>query len=184
MSGETEKNISSWTVDSLKELYDQRFSEIDKRYEQRFDAQEKAVEAALKAAKEAVNKAETAIGERLKLLNEFRQQSADRDAEFIPRREVEQALEGQKIKDHAISEKIDSLQARMERNEGRSSMAYPAFEKLMQDTAVLTQARSEGSGEKSGRVSQQQMLMMIVSLVGSLILIGGVVIAIAFAIRR
>ena len=41
-----------------------------------------------------------------------------------------------------------------------------------------------GGGEKSGRLSSQQFLMMIVSLIGSLILIGGTVTAIAFAIRR
>src|SRR5688572_16340560 len=103
MSGETEKQVSGWTVDTLKEHLEAVISGNDARYNQRFDAQEKAVSAALAAAKEAVSKAETAIGERLKLLNEFRQQSADRDQTMIQRKEVEAMLNG-------ITEKIGDLQ--------------------------------------------------------------------------
>lgn len=53
MSGETEQNISGWTVDTLKEYVGQRFAD-----------QDKAVQAALLAAKEAVLKAEAASEKR------------------------------------------------------------------------------------------------------------------------
>lgn len=176
MSGETEKSVSGWTVDTLRHHILDLQDAANKRYEQRFDAQEKAVSAALAAAKEAVSKAETAIGERLKLLNEFRQQSADRDQQMISRVEVEAMFK-------ATTEKISDLQARMDRGEGRSAIAYPAFEKLINDTASLTQSRSERAGERGGKLSQQQMMMMIVSLIVAMFVIGGFVVGIAYAIR-
>lgn len=49
MSGETEKDISAWTIDSLRYHLEQIAADLDKRYEQRFAAQEKAVENALAA---------------------------------------------------------------------------------------------------------------------------------------
>jgi hypothetical protein len=55
----------------LKEYVDLRIEEQDRRVEQ---AQE--------SARAAINKSEDAISERLALLNEFREQSADRDANF------------------------------------------------------------------------------------------------------
>jgi ribosomal protein L29 len=55
---------------------------------------------------------------------------------------------------------------------------------IRSELATLKENQAAGGGEKSGRLSSQQFLMMIVSLVGSLILIGGTVTAIAFAIRR
>lgn len=51
----------TWTIDTLKEHLEQRFSDSDK-----------AVQAALQAAKEAVIKAETAADKRFELLNELR----------------------------------------------------------------------------------------------------------------
>lgn len=61
MSGETARQESGWTVDTLKQHYDQRFIDLDV-----------AVQAALKAAEKAVTKAETAADKRFELLNELR----------------------------------------------------------------------------------------------------------------
>jgi hypothetical protein len=90
VSGETESQVSGWTVDTLqsrmirevvvlRELIDER----DLRYQQRYDASQKAldaallsadraVQAALQAAKEAVTKAELSADKRFELLNELR----------------------------------------------------------------------------------------------------------------
>ena len=90
MSGETEAQVSGWTIDTLhtrmmrelamvRDLMDER----DIRYQQRYDASQKAldaallsadraVQAALQAAKEAVTKAELSADKRFELLNELR----------------------------------------------------------------------------------------------------------------
>jgi predicted mannosyl-3-phosphoglycerate phosphatase (HAD superfamily) len=71
VSGETEANISGWTVDTLHSHVLAMLREKDLRDAQRFEArqlalrdalvgQEKAVNAALQAAQQAVQKAETA----------------------------------------------------------------------------------------------------------------------------
>lgn len=47
MSGETEQQVSGWTVDTVKELMATLIHESDRRYEQRFEAQENATALAL-----------------------------------------------------------------------------------------------------------------------------------------
>lgn len=101
MSGETKGNISSWTVDTLKEYTEQRFTD-----------QDKAVQAALLAAKEAVIKAEVATEKRFEATNEFRGQLADQTATLLPRSEYDSNHK-------ALEDKIDALTDRMNRNEGR-----------------------------------------------------------------
>lgn len=103
MSGETEKQVSGWTVDTLKEYTEQRFTD-----------QDKAVQAALLAAKEAVIKAETATEKRFEATNEFRGQLADQTATLLPRAEY--------TSNHkALEDKIDALTDRMNRTDGITS---------------------------------------------------------------
>ena len=52
MSGETEKNISGWTVDTLKEYLESLIRGNDIRYDQRFAAQEAATKYAQEKANE------------------------------------------------------------------------------------------------------------------------------------
>lgn len=91
--------MGSWTFRTLKEHFDQRFTD-----------QDKAVSAALQAAEKAVGKAEAAAEKRFDAVNEFRGMVTDRDQFFV-----------QKAEHHALEEKVDSLSARMDRNEGRGS---------------------------------------------------------------
>jgi hypothetical protein len=95
MSGEIEKNISGWTVDTLKEYLESRIDANDTRYDQRFQAQEAA-----------------GLYQR-EITNEFRGQLGDQAEKFITRAE---AL----ARAQANADKIDALQARIDRNEGRS----------------------------------------------------------------
>lgn len=103
MSGETEKQVSGWTVDTLKEHFSQRFTDSDK-----------AIQAALLAAKEAVLKAENATEKRFEATNEFRGQLADQTATLLPRSEYDSNHK-------ALEDKIDALTDRMNRNDGKSS---------------------------------------------------------------
>lgn len=111
MSGETEKNVSAWTIDSLKEHFETRFAETDHRYEQRFNDQDKAVNAAMNSAEKAVTKAEAASERRFEAVNEFRATLADQASHFISRTEALARAD-------ANAEKIDALQARLDRIEG------------------------------------------------------------------
>ena len=87
MSGETEKEVSGWTVDTLHSHVVRLLQESDKRYEQRFQAQEKSVKDALASADRAVNKAETASEKRLDSVNEFRKTLSDQTGTFLTRAE-------------------------------------------------------------------------------------------------
>ena len=103
MSGETERDISGWTVDTLKEYLEKCQHELEKRIDQRFEDMHTAV-----------SKAETAHEKRFDSINEFRAQLRDQQVTFMPRPEAEKSIQ-------ANAEKIDSLQARMDRNEGRGN---------------------------------------------------------------
>lgn len=73
MSGETERDVSGWTVDTLRALMDER----DRRYGERFKAQEKAVDNVAKETKE-----------KFASVNEFRGALSDQTNTFIPRAEA------------------------------------------------------------------------------------------------
>jgi hypothetical protein len=100
MSGETECQVSGWTVDTLKEHMEQRFRDSDR-----------AVQAALLAAKEAVLKAETATEKRFEATNEFRGQLADQTATLIPRAEASTRFD-------ALSEKLSDVNDRLNKIDG------------------------------------------------------------------
>lgn len=134
MSGETENNISGWTVDTLHSHLDQRLDEqsshFDRQIEslksllqERYDTQTKALDAAFKAqqlamqtameaAERAVAKAETAAEKRFDSVNEFRAQLADQATTFLPRAEGEAALARN-------TERIQELADRFNKSEGR-----------------------------------------------------------------
>jgi hypothetical protein len=106
LSEETAKAEKGWTVDTLKEYLERRDDDADKRYEQRFAAQEAAT-------KYAQDKA-----------NEFRGSLDDIGKKQMPRTEAEAMFRALSDKAEAgartNAEKIDALQARLDRNEGRS----------------------------------------------------------------
>lgn len=94
MSGETEKQVSGWTVDTLRVWTNDRFEAMEKlsiTRKQSIDEQFKRVEEVGKltqaSSDKAVEKAETAMGARLTLLNEFRKQSEDQADKFVTKEE-------------------------------------------------------------------------------------------------
>lgn len=84
MSGETEANVSGWTVDTLRVHILALMEAADKRYEQRFEAQEQATLYARQVT------------------NEFRGTLSDQASLFMPRAEAIQRADNN-------SEKIDLL---------------------------------------------------------------------------
>lgn len=103
MSGETEKSVSGWTTDTLKEYIEQRFTD-----------QDRAVQSALLAAKEAVIKAEVATEKRFEATNEFRQQLSDQTNTFVPRPEYA-------AQHKSLEDKVTALTDRMNIKDGASS---------------------------------------------------------------
>jgi len=143
MSGETEKSVSGWTVDTLRESMFHRLSsletrltdlvhaegtlrlESEKRYNDRFTAveasmtatmitQKEALTAALASAEKAVSKSEIEVKEWRTNANEWRGTISDRDQKLMSRAEGEQQLKAQ-------ADKIDALDKRMDRAEGRNT---------------------------------------------------------------
>ena len=125
MSGETENQVSGWTVDTLKAYCERVISDNDLRYQQRFEsqeanlvtaitAQEKAVSAALAAAEKAVGKAEVAAEKRFDAVNEFRGQLSDQARDFMPRKEAELQIA-------SLEDKVSLLQQAIDTGGGRAA---------------------------------------------------------------
>jgi len=145
MSGETERNISGWTVDTLRlhliSVVDERDAKLEAadtaaglRNEQRFIAQQQAIKDALISQKEAVAAA-LAAAEKAVLVaeanaerwrgaaNEWRGAMNDRERTLMPRSEAEQRLQAiaesctQGAK--ANADKIEALSKIVEKGTGR-----------------------------------------------------------------
>jgi hypothetical protein len=122
VSGETEKDISGWTTDTLRvhlerqlddmrHLLDERYATQVKALDAAFAAADKAVQAALLSAEKAVTKAEIASEKRFESVNEFRAALSDQTASFLSRTEYDAAHD-------AVVERITTLTDRVNRSEG------------------------------------------------------------------
>lgn len=160
MSGETEKDESGWTIDTIKYYTDEKFDAVaesitnlkemlDERYRTQtkatdaafvaqqeamktaFIAADKAVQTALLSAKEAVNKAEMANEKRFESVNEFRGQLNDQANTFMPRTEVA-AIQ---IRN---TERIQDLTDRMNLYTGSRNGAYAAIGVAVSIAAIAT----------------------------------------------
>jgi hypothetical protein len=103
VSGETEKNESGWTVDTLRYAIEQRFVDRDKMLDERKHEQDKQVTTAL-----------TAINERLGTMNELRGALDDFARRTISREEYDAAHD-------ALVLRVTELASRLDRSEGRGS---------------------------------------------------------------
>lgn len=112
MTGETEKDVSGWTVDTLATFLLRIIDERDKQYDQRFDAQEKATVAALAAAEKAIDKRERDYDKRFDGVNEFRKTLSDQASLFMPRTEYDSAHDN-------LVERVDDLRDRFNKSEGK-----------------------------------------------------------------
>lgn len=126
MSGETEKQVSAWQVDTLKEYLTALIAETDKHFnaalaaqekanQQRFDAQQQgvkdaltaqkeAVAAALVAAEKAVLVAETNAEKWRMNANEWRGSMLDRESKFAARSEVDTEFKGIRVEIASLKE--------------------------------------------------------------------------------
>lgn len=137
MSGETDQDVSGWTVDTLRDNIQRQIDNLIRLLDERYQTQTKALDAAfvaaqtatstargedqrnlataLSSAEKAVSKAEIATEKRFDGVNEFRQAFADLVREQMPRAEADARL-------MALSEKIEELRASVNQGAGRSAV--------------------------------------------------------------
>lgn len=149
MSGETETDISGWTVDTLhahilrvlgdlKESLNERYATQTKAVDAAFSAAEiarqtariedqRAVATALLSAEKAVTKAEIAAEKRFESVNEFRAQLADQAATFVSRTEAEAYRLATEAKIEGLKVQLDKLEKRMDLAQGKSAGSAAAI---------------------------------------------------------
>lgn len=187
MGGETEKQVSGWTTDTLKDHLGAMIHETEERLkaadaaaglanEQRFIAQQQAIKdalisqkeavaAALVAAEKAVLVAETNAEKWRGAANEWRGAMNDRERNLMPRSEAEQRLQANADKIDAglktNTDKIDSLGIRMDTGDKANVEAIK----------VLAAAVEKAAGRREG-------LMIVFAVIAALATIFGVFMAV------
>lgn len=138
MSGETEADVSGWTVDTLHlhmfrriadrhEYYEQRFRDLDGLFSRRMEDADRAIQSALASAEKAKDKADSALEKRFEAVNEFRQALTDQTATFLTRKEYDaahQALVDRVTVNAASMAALElRLTSRLDRGEGTQTGA-------------------------------------------------------------
>lgn len=122
MSGETEGNVSGWTVDTLKEHLEDRVTALKERLDERHKAQ-----------MEAIAKAEVAGEKRFDSVNEFRGQLTDQAATFVTRKELE-AIVG------SVESSLSDLKTRVDTSQGQATGARETRDVKRVDSSRLIAA--------------------------------------------
>lgn len=85
MGGETESNVSAWTIDSLRASLLDKMAARDKHLDERKEAQEKAVAERLAEKDKRDSERAASMEKRLDGMNEFRQTLSDQSKTFLTR---------------------------------------------------------------------------------------------------
>ena len=83
--GETARDESGFTVDTIKVYFEHRLEALDRTYAEQVEQVRREVKAALAASDKAITKQELAAEKRFESVNEFRAQLADQSNTFMPR---------------------------------------------------------------------------------------------------
>ena len=119
-----------WTLDTLHEHVQVQLGDLRTLLGERKQAQETGVNAALLAAEKAVAKAETAAEKRFESVNEFRAQLTDQAATF-------QSREAAELEARRTSEKLQELNDRINRSEGKGLGLHAALAYVLASSSVL-----------------------------------------------
>ena len=134
MSGETEREVSGWTVDTLhKHLAD--------AMQAHKDSHTQAGQAGLmiwddhrrehEQQQRAIDRADQAINARLAGINEFRAQLRDQQGTFITREVLDATVTALNQAIRANADKIDALATRIDRSEGQGSGLSSAWQLVL-----------------------------------------------------
>jgi hypothetical protein len=108
-------------IRQYKEHIEALFTASDRAVTAAFAAQKALVDAALASIKEAVTKAEASDLAKFAAVNEMRGMANDTAARMMPRMEHTAIVQATQEKIDAMSQRINDLQARIDRGEGRGS---------------------------------------------------------------
>lgn len=146
--GETGKEPSGWSIDTLRSHIEQMFVEQDKRYEQRFVAQENAVEKALESIGKATDKSERDIERWRAASNEWRNAMDDREAKFVQYETFDARTKGM----------TDQYQARLSGIDHQLS----ALDSKIDD---LTRSRDLAAGRQAAQVAIIGLIFATITIV-------------------
>jgi hypothetical protein len=178
VSGETEENVSGWTVDTLRLSLEAQISHMRFMLQERYETQTKAVEAAfraqetamaaaltsaekavqtaLAAAEKAVVKAEIAAEKRFDGANEFRGQMNDMIATLMPRREAEQRIDQLHEKNTTTAVRLESLTTR-----GELGGAIAGMKDALDAHHTELQSRLDSSGRRLGELAEDLVALKL-----------------------
>lgn len=192
MSGETEADISGWTVDTVRahfatmlderdrrdgERYDalvQMIAEADRRYEERFVAQNKAMEVAFTASEKAVTAALTA-------------QKEASSADLLAQKEaVGKAEIASEKRFESVNEFRASLSDAQARNISRTEVEQinKSFTEKIEDLRVRQSnteslTLSNAAQVQGNAAGSQRAQTLVFGLIGATVAVGGVLLAVA-----
>jgi len=106
MGGETEKEISGWTVDTLHIHLDQQFRDLRLQLDDKFKANRAQLDERFSSQQAMVKTALDSNEKRFESINEFRAQLGDQQRTFVTRSESD-------IRIAALGEKVDDLSRRI-----------------------------------------------------------------------
>lgn len=163
MSGETEKNISGWSTDTLKEFLLALIQQVRVELTGLITAAERRLDSAIAAAAKAAQ-------ERFES-----QQQGVKDALTAQKEATASALVS--AEKAVLVAENNAEKWRMNANEWRGSMLdretkfasraemEAELKGIRMELASLKESRDRGDGDKTGKVSQQQLIQWVVMLI-------------------
>ena len=168
MTGETERDVSGWTTDTLKVFHDEKLAALaglaaaeTARVADRLEAIEKVIDLLVEAQKQAQEKFEAQVSARFVAVNEFRGSLDDLSKQMATRRELETLASGNAAIIEDLRKAIADLRSRID--------VGPASLGALQTAVDSSSGRSQGV---------QLSVNHVFAVVGALIALVGVLYAI------
>jgi uncharacterized protein YhaN len=129
-----------WTIDSLKQHFDQRLVDQDKAVQAALVAAEKAVSAALVAAERARETAETNAEKWRQNANEWRGAMTDREAKFVLKTEMESEIKALQADNRTVKNMYDAIKERLDKGTGGADHGKALKDESRANVAILIAA--------------------------------------------
>jgi|ERR1044071_6377604 hypothetical protein len=167
---EPEKNDNTVTLkEHFESLIGQGFASQEKAVQAALAAQKELTNAAFASSEKAITKAEEAQKSYNATHNDLSRKMDEQYKEMMPRSESLARHVSNEQRHQELKEDFSKL--RLEFKDDLSKMRT----EFMKEISGLRESRSEGTGEKGGRVSQQQLITWVLGLIVAAIVIFGFV---------
>lgn len=163
--------MSEWTIETIKEYFEQRFTAAERALKDALEAQEKAVNAAFLASEKAIVKAEDAQKDYNVRSNEFRGQLDDQNKMQMPRIEAMALFKSlddklvlyQKTMDDKMAAQQQAFESRLEASKLSSEKV---FESIAKEIGGLRESRSLLDGSKTGVTDMRAWIIAGLAVAG------------------